>query len=252
MRLRFCLLFFALLPIHTGCRGSATAAYVVTPGKNLRVLFIGNSLTQSNNLPLIVQALAAEGGQPALHQKSVLLPGTSLEDQWNNGQALKVLRAEKWDIVVLQQGPSSLPESQANLREYARRFAAEIRKSGGVPALFMVWPESSRPKAFDAVSRSYAAAAKDVNGILFPAGEAWRAAWRRDPSLKLYADDLHPTPAGSYLVGLVMVQQLFKQSPIGLPARLKLPNGSTLEVPADQARTLQEAAAETNEKFGKP
>ena len=38
-------LFFGLLPIHTGCRGSATAAYVVTPGKNLRVLFIGNSLT---------------------------------------------------------------------------------------------------------------------------------------------------------------------------------------------------------------
>ena len=49
-----------------------------------------------------------------------------------------------------------------------------------------------------------------------------------------------------------MYQQLFKQSPVGLPARLKLPNGSTIEVPADQARTLQEAAAEANAKFGKP
>ena len=112
---------------------------------------------------------------------------------------------------MLQQGPSSLPESQANLREYTRRFAEEIRKSGGVPALYMVWPESSRPKAFDAVSQSYAAAANDVNGILFPAGEAWRAAWRRDPKLKLYADDLHPTAAGSYLVALVMYERLYKQ-----------------------------------------
>jgi hypothetical protein len=37
-----------------------------------------------------------------------------------------------------------------------------------------------------------------------------------------------------------------------LPARLKLPNGSSVKVPADQARVLQESAAEANEKFGKP
>jgi len=109
MSLGLRLLILGFLLSHAGCRGSATAAYVFAPGKNLRVLFIGNSLTQSNDLPAIVQALAVAGGQPALTQKSVLLPGTSLEDQWNNGRALKALRAEKWDVVVLQQGPSSLP-----------------------------------------------------------------------------------------------------------------------------------------------
>jgi hypothetical protein len=247
-------LIAALMFNAGGCRRSSADAIAGEPGKELRVLFIGNSLTQSNNLPAIVQALAAAGGQAPLVYKSVLLPGTSLEDQWNNGRALAALRAEKWNVVVLQQGPSSLPESRTNLIEYTRRFDKEIRKAGGVPALYMVWPESSRPKAFDAVSGSYAAAAKDVNGVLFPAGEAWRAAWRRDPKLKLYADDLHPNVAGSYLVGLVMYQQLYKQSPIGLPAKLSLKNSATttIEVPAEQVRLLQEAAAEANAKFGKP
>ena len=95
MRLSLRLLIFGLLLSHTGFPGSSTAAYAFTPGKSLRVLFIGNSLTQSNDLPFIVQALAAAGGQPALYQKSVLLPGTSLEDQWNNGRALKIAACGK-------------------------------------------------------------------------------------------------------------------------------------------------------------
>ena len=64
MSLGLRLLILGFLLSHAGCRGSATAAYVFTPGKNLRVLFIGNSLTQSNDLPAIVQALAVAGGQP--------------------------------------------------------------------------------------------------------------------------------------------------------------------------------------------
>ena len=57
----------------------------------VRVLFIGNSLTAYNDLPAIVEALAKAGGQPPLDWKSVLLPGTSLEDQWQDGQARKAI-----------------------------------------------------------------------------------------------------------------------------------------------------------------
>ncbi len=82
----------------------------------------------------------------------------------------------------------------------------------------MVWPSKARDRDFDAVSESYALAAQDVVGTLLPAGDAWREAWRRDPSLALYADDgFHPSGLGSYLAALTIWRGLAAQSAIGLP-----------------------------------
>ncbi len=219
----------------------------------LRVLFIGNSLTAYNDLPAIVGALAKAGRQPALDWKSVLLPGTSLEDQWRAGQARKAIGQGPWDYVVLQQGPSALEESRRSLLDYVGRFAKEIRAAGARPAIYMVWPSSSRTSDFDDVSQSCRMAARQVDGLLFPVGEAWRAAWKRDPKLAFYSQDgLHPTPAGSYLAALVMYGQLYGKSPVGLPGTLALAQGTPIDVPAAEARLLQESADEANRKFGKP
>jgi hypothetical protein len=136
-----------------------------------------------------------------------------------------------------------------------KRFAKEIRAMGARPALYMVWPAVNRPGDFDGVSKSYSLAAKEVDGLLFPAGEAWRAAWRRDPKLELYSPDgFHPTVTGSYLAALVMYERLYDSSPIGLPARLELQGiaGTTIDLPPEQTRLLQEAAMEANQKFGRP
>ena len=105
----------------------------------------------------------------------------SLEDHWNQGSARATVAKGNWSFVVLQQGPSALPESRVLLREYARRFAGEARKTGARTALYMVWPAKARSRDFDAVSESYALAARDVDGVLIPAGDAWREVWRRDP-----------------------------------------------------------------------
>ncbi len=219
----------------------------------LRVLLIGNSLTAYNDLPAIVEALAKAGGQPALDWKSVLLPGTSLEDQWRDGQARKAIGQGPWDYVVLQQGPSALDESRRSLLDYVARFAKEIRAAGARPAIYMVWPSSSRTSDFDDVSQSYRMAARQVDGLLFPVGEAWRAAWKRDSKLALYSKDgLHPTPAGSYLAALVMYGRLYGKSPVGLPGTLSLAEGGAIDVPEPQARLLQESAEEANRRFGKP
>ena len=146
-----------------------------------RVLFIGNSLTEANGLPAMVETLSRQGGGTPISTASVVFGGFSLEDHWNQGMAQRRIAEGGWSIVVLQQGPSALPESQVALREWTARFDSVIRASGARTALYMVWPESNRPDAFDAVSRSYARAAEDVTGMLLPVGEAWRAAWRRDP-----------------------------------------------------------------------
>ena len=205
------------------------------------VLFIGNSLTYANDLPEMVRALALASGD-TLRVGMVANPDWSLEDHWNAGAARSTIRG-RWDVVVLQQGPSSLPESRTLLIDYTRRFAGEIRAAGAEPALYAVWPSVSRLGDFDRASESYRLAAEDVNGILLPAGEAWRAAWRVDPSLSLYAPDgLHPSMAGTYAAALVIYARLLHRSPVGAPSTLTLGGGTVVHIDPEVARVLQSAA----------
>jgi hypothetical protein len=115
-----------------------------------------------------------------------------------------------------------------------------------------VWPTVSRQQDFDRATESYALAAADVDGMHFPAGEGWRAAWRLEPTAPLYAGDgLHASAAGSYEAALVIYAGLTGRSPVGLPARVRLPDGSVLGVSEALAPVLQRAAAEAVAKFGR-
>lgn len=242
----FSLLFGAAA--RSGADGPSTKPL---PREGLRVLFIGNSLTYSNDLPHIVEALARAAGEK-IYVDSVTFGGYSLDDQIRDGTALRVMASRRWDVVVLQHGPSSLPESRVELRASAKKIAPLIRKAGARPAFYMVWPELERSEYFDAVRESYSLAASDVNGMFIPAGEAWRAAWRLDPNAPLYSfDNFHPSVAGSYTAALSIFGMLYKRDPQGLPAKLTLSTGQTIEVPPALAKTLQQAAAEANKQYGR-
>ena len=86
--------------------------------------------------------------------------GYALEDHWANGAALPALRGGRFDVVVLQQGPSSLPESRVNLIEWAKRWADEARAHDTRPAVLTVWPERERFSVFADVVRNYRDAAR--------------------------------------------------------------------------------------------
>lgn len=212
-----------------------------------RVLFIGNSLTAVNDLPGMVQALAESSGVASRPVESVTGPGYSLADHLSSGGALAAIQRGGWDVVVLQQGPSALDASRAELLDLAERFAVEIRKVGAQPALYAVWPESARFVVFDRVTESYRLAAEHVRGLFLPAGDAWRAAWRRDPSLVLYGRDaFHPSVLGTYVAALVIYERLSGRSPVGLPARLRSRRGVLIDIAPATARLVQEAAHEAN------
>ena len=218
----------------------------------MRVLFVGNSLTYANDMPYVVQAFARAVSE-TLDVAVVARGGTNLEDHWNAGEALHRIKEGGWNFVVLQQGPSSVLENRENMREYAQRFAGPIRKVGARPALYMVWPGADRLAYFDDVRTSYTLAAEDVDGMLIPAGEAWRAVWRRDPRAPLYRrDNVHPSPTGSFTVALSVFGMLYGRSPVGLPAQIRLRRGAAVPVSAGIVPLLQEGAAEANEQFGKP
>jgi len=132
------------------------------------VLFIGNSLTAANDLPAVVASLS----RGRIAYRTVAPGGVSLEDHWNFTGARDALENGTWDYVVLQQGPSTLPESAANLRDWAVRWGAAIRNHGAKPAVYEVWPDSAFGVrlSFPAVIRSYRAAADAARALLLPRG----------------------------------------------------------------------------------
>ena len=85
---------------------------IFTAATVIRILFIGNSLTFVNDLPSRVAELAST---PALtvECEMVAFSDYSLADHWDRGDALRAIRRGGWTFVVLQQGPSALPESRA-------------------------------------------------------------------------------------------------------------------------------------------
>jgi hypothetical protein len=180
------------------------------------VLFVGNSLTATNDLPSVVAGIAERTGR-RLEYRTIAPGGYALEDHWSQGEARAALASGSWDVIVMQQGPSALPESEVNLREWATRFATEARAHGTRPALLTVWPESYRRSAFPAVIASYGRAATAARAEILPGGLAWRIAWRCDRGLALYGPDgFHPSRLGTYTAALTVYGRLFRAPLLGL------------------------------------
>jgi hypothetical protein len=240
-------IILVLLAALCGCNGGGSL--VPDPSRIYRVLFIGNSLTYTNNLPLTVSMLASSAGD-SFEVASVALPGLALVDHAaGQSEAISMIGSRHWDYVVLQQGPSSLPISRDTLIVGSEILDRHIRAVGARTAELMVWPAKVDIAAFDAVLGSYQEAARAVDGVFLPGGEAWRATWAVDPSVPLYGDDdFHPSELGTYLTALVVYEGL-----TGRPAESLSPvaiaDGRSLNVSAGTVRLLQSAAHEVVVRF---
>ena len=203
-----------------------------------RILFIGNSLTATNDLPATVCRLARAAGRKVecvSHTRS----GFSLDDHLASGEAIRLIESHRWSLVVLQQGPSALEESRLLLRAAVKRFAPLITAAGARPGLYSVWPSRVRSFDFPRVAESYFLAAGDVGGYYFAAGDAWQAAWARDRSMPLYGPDgFHPSQAGSYLAALVIYRQIWRD----LPASFADPDVARISLTPASLRVLWEVA----------
>lgn len=207
-----------------------------------RILFVGNSLTFYNDLPRTVQAIADAAGEN-LHVAMSAEPNLALIDHLNGqSDALSRLRASRWDFVVLQQGPSTTAVNRDSLILWTKQFKPHIDEARAQPALFMVWPGQNTLQLMNEVRISYQEAARAVDGLFLPAGEAWRMALEENPSLALYgADGFHPADLGSYLAALVIYARITGVDPRTLPATV-FAGGRRVPAPPATVQALQRAA----------
>ena len=200
--------FFALtfIPLNTNGQKKSNTK---NSGKEINILFIGNSLTYTNNLPKLVKKEAKKKGIK-INTKMIALPNYALIDHWNVGKVQQLIRSKKYDFVIIQQGPSSQNDGRKILIEYGTKLNKLSRENGAKLCYFMVWPSLNYYHTFNGVIKNHSDAAKLNNAILIPVGKVWKNHFDKKNEFKYYGPDgFHPSLLGSQIAAKTIIVTLF-------------------------------------------
>lgn len=202
-----------------------------------RVFFIGNSYTYVNNLPGLIQSIAASNGD-VLEHHSHTPGGSTLQNHSNNPDVISTINQGNWDYVVLQEQSQlpSFPDSQVQnqVYPYALQLSNLIKTSNpcGNIIFYMTWgrkngdsgncpglPTVCTYQGMDTqIYNRYMEMAASNEGIVSPVGKVWRTIREQNPAIELYdQDESHPSYIGSMAAAYTFYTILFKKDPTQIP-----------------------------------
>jgi len=197
------------------------------------VLFLGNSYTYYNNLPLLVQQAANSVGDTFTYDTNTP-GGYRLKGHATNPTSIVKIQAGNWDYIVLQdqsQHPS-FPDAHVatEVYPYATQLSNLIKQHNpcATTTFFMTWgrengdagncggwtPVCTYEGMDDLLRQRYQIMANDNNGIASPVGAVWRYLRTNHPTIDLYSGDgSHPSLTGSYAGAITFYCSLFRKDP---------------------------------------
>jgi hypothetical protein len=197
--------------------------------KKLKVLFIGNSYTDVNNLPEIVKQIAASMNDTLEYSKSTP-GGYTFNQHVTNAATLGLIAQGGWDYVVLQEQSQypSFPISQVQneVFPFARKLDSLIHAASpcAKTVFYMTWgrkngdqdncagwPPVCTYQGMDSLLQlRYTMMAEMNNAWISPVGKVWRYLRTNNQGIELYsADGSHPSAAGSYAAALSFYSVMF-------------------------------------------
>jgi hypothetical protein len=211
------------------------------------VLFLGNSYTSVNDLHAVFRNIARAGGRD-VETRVVANGGETLAQHAASTESIDAIRASRWQFVVLQeqsQVPAIEWARQTQMYPAVRSLSREIRAVGASPILLQTWAHRDGLTGNGvgyaamqaAINAGYAAIGEELGVAVAPAGRAWEAVLRTDPTIALWqSDGSHPSAAGTYLAACALYAGIFGASPVGIPDTegLSVEIARTLQVAADQ------------------
>jgi hypothetical protein len=179
----------------------------------VRVLFIGNSLTYFNEMPWLAEEVAKSlSVKPRLRADFSGRSGATLRQQWERGRAVRAIREGKYHYVVLQPQSTEILRPEEQTLRYAKMLDEEIRQSGAKTILFLTWAPLTAKHEQSAYNREFAKLSKELGARIAPVGVAWESL--RKQGIELFDQSgLHANLAGSYLSACVFVATIYDRSP---------------------------------------
>jgi hypothetical protein len=204
----------------------------------LSVLFIGNSYTSYNNLPLLVKNLSASAGK-TLHIDSNMPGGYLISSHLNDATTLSKISQGNWDYVILQE-QSQIPTidyyryndmypAMTDLKSVIEQYnpCAKIitymtwgRRFGGQqcdPSGTYCSPVFTNFNHMqDSLTSAYLEISEQLNIQCAPVGVTWQNILN-DTTLVLHSgDNSHPNIDGSYIAALTIFSSIWKAGTSGL------------------------------------
>ena len=219
------------------------------PGESIRVLFVGNSYTAANNLPLMFTRLSEAGKQAKVTTSTSLRGGWTLSKHWaeETPATKKTITDKKFHYIIFQE-QSQMPFMYPKVtHEFGVKLGNLAKSKGATPVFYMTWARLHQPENQSKITTAYRQLGRTVNAPVAPVCLAWESFLKENTTVKLHrSDKSHPTPAGTYLAACVFYGTIHKQSPVGLPSKLFVqPNGkgkAIVQLIPSQAKSLQQAA----------
>ncbi|HTN45153.1 MAG TPA: DUF4886 domain-containing protein [Flavipsychrobacter sp.] len=208
-----------------------------------RVLFIGNSYTYVNDLPLMLKNVAASAGDTVIYD-SYAPGGYTLQQHAADATALNKIMQGNWDFVVLQeqsQRPSfPITQVQTSVFPYAEKLDSLVRKFNpcAETVFYMTWgyktgdasncanfPPLCTYQGMDSLIRlRYRMMADSNDAIIAPVGAVRKHIRTHYPGIELYdTDGSHPSPAGTYAAACSFYSILFRKDPLQITFNSTLP-----------------------------
>lgn len=189
-----------------------------------QVLFVGNSMTFSNNMPDLFKNIAESKGK-TVNITSHTVGGTGFVDHVNNSSLYQTIRSRVYDYVVLQPGTgesAGVTHPVSVTAERGKKIRDSIRKYSPCSKIFLYEIPYGVPSANDyATYFTYQQIIKDsitkmsnlMHAEMIPAGESARAHYTVSPDLSLHPtyNDVHPNLNGSYMVAASVYSAIYQQ-----------------------------------------
>lgn len=251
----------AAQPATSACSLHVLPAGGLAPGNRLRVLWIGNSLTNTapdigtydiGPMPARLASLLAERGI-TLSFESELEGGANFSDHARQTRTLALAAERRFDAVNLQ----GYYEGFGSARDYmaaVRPFVEATRPSGAILLFQQLWSFQGDPGSpqFPAAAIAVEDAAQQTPGAQsVPVMRAWQAVRDAAPGLwrRLYADNTHQSAIGEHLNALIYAR-FFSGRPVrGLKAIH--PRAAASLTPAERQQ-LEDVVDRTVTTFFKP
>ena len=193
-----------------------------------KILFIGNSITYFNDMPILFQEIANSKGKNIAVQ-SHAPGGTGFIDHVVSPTVYNLFKNNVWDAVVLQpgSGESAGATSSVNLSISRGQIIIDsIKKYSPCAKIFLYQIPYGVPSAstyntyFNIQTRIRDSVTKMSDALrvpLVPAGECTRMHYAAQQDLLLHSsfNDIHPNLNGSYLVAAAMFAAIFQENAAG-------------------------------------
>jgi hypothetical protein len=195
-----------------------------------KILFIGQSILFAYDTPHIFHAVAkSKRPEETFLIEMVAGGGYSLKDHYEEGTALREIRKERWNFIIIQESTANQIAYHQLFEQYAPFFDQEARKVGAQPLLFECYDDSLNEDC--KMHLEVLKVAKMLREPVVPVGSAWRYVRKYYPKMHILGPDFHhPSPLGSYLMACVLYSKIYKEPSDGAMVNLELNSPNNAKV----------------------